>query len=112
MSENGGARSYKSEVIGDSMAITINFKWLLQILALVGTLVYSYWQIMERIRILENNTQEAMIEIEQLFSKHQVQEDKEFAEMEEKLSLWEKELDINPLSILKKMKGDKRLRKK
>ena len=28
-----GARSYKGEVIGDSMAITINFTWLLQIIA-------------------------------------------------------------------------------
>ena len=54
MSENNGARSYKGEVIGDSMAITINFKWLLQILALVGMLVYSYWQIETRIRDLEN----------------------------------------------------------
>ena len=45
MSENSGARSYKGEVIGDSMAITINFKWALQICALVGALVYGYWQI-------------------------------------------------------------------
>ena len=31
--DSKGASSYKGEVIGDSMAITINFKWLLQIIA-------------------------------------------------------------------------------
>ena len=38
-----GARSYKGEVIGgDSFAITLNFKWLLQIIAATAIVVYSF----------------------------------------------------------------------
>ena len=64
MSENTGARSYKGEVIGDSMAITINFKWLLQICVLVGAIVYGFWQIEARITRLEDSvvTQNEQIE--------------------------------------------------
>ena len=34
--EKKGARSYKSEVIGDSMSLTINFKWLIQLIVAVA----------------------------------------------------------------------------
>ena len=44
-SENKGARSYKGEVIGDSMSITINFKWLIQLILATAMLVYSFWKI-------------------------------------------------------------------
>ncbi len=44
MDVNKGARSYKGEVIGDSMAITINFKWLLQIIVFTAMIVYSFWK--------------------------------------------------------------------
>ena len=50
---NEGARSYKAEIVGgDSYAITINFKWLLQICALIGGLLYGFWEIENRISTL------------------------------------------------------------
>ena len=56
MADNKGARSYKGEVIGgDSFAITLNFKWLLQIIAGTAILVYSFWQLESRIQELERN---------------------------------------------------------
>ena len=62
--ESKGARSYKGEVIGDSMAITINFKWLLQIIAATAIVVYSFWQLEGRIQELERNMVLALEEIE------------------------------------------------
>jgi|TARA_R110000824_G_scaffold365314_1_gene553802 hypothetical protein len=102
VSENNGARSYKGEVIGDSMAITINFKWLLQILALVGMLVYSYWQIETRIRDLENKILIADENIGNLLDKHIVEERIEREELSEKVEWYEK--NINPLSWGKRKK--------
>ena len=102
MSENNGARSYKGEVIGDSMAITINFKWLLQILVFVGMLVYSYWQIETRIRDLENKIIIADENIGNLLDKHIVEERIEREELSEKVEWYEK--NINPLSWGKRKK--------
>mgnify|MGYP003628425395 FL=1 len=104
MSENNGARSYKGEVIGDSMAITINFKWLLQILVFVGMLVYSYWQIETRIRDLENKIVIADENIGDLLSKHIVEERVEREELAEKVKFYEKEFNVNPLSWGKRKK--------
>ena len=59
-----GARSYKGEVIGDSMAITINFKWLLQIIAGTAIVVYAFWRMESRIQNLERNMVLALEEIE------------------------------------------------
>ena len=78
------------------MAITINFKWLLQILALVGMFVYSYWQIETRIRDLENKILIADENIGNLLDKHIVEERIEREELSEKVEWYEK--NINPLS--------------
>jgi hypothetical protein len=102
MSENSGARSYKGEVIGDSMAITINFKWALQICALVGALVYGYWQIESRIRDLENKIIVADENIGNLLDKHILEERVEREELAEKVAWYEK--NINPLSWGKRKK--------
>ena len=104
MGENNGARSYKGEVIGDSMAITINFKWLLQICALVGALVYGYWQIETRIRDLENKIVVADETIGNLLDKHIVEERIEREELSEKVKFYEKEFNLNPLSWGKRKK--------
>ena len=95
---NKGARSYKSEVIGDSMAITINFKWLLQIIAATAIVVYAFWQLESRIQELERNMQLALDEIELHEEERKVAEEKHKIEMEEELSLLKTELNINPLS--------------
>ena len=59
-----GARSYKGQIIGDSMSVTINFKWLLQLIVFVGMLVYGWWQLESRIQDLERNMVVAIEEIE------------------------------------------------
>ena len=58
--EKNGASSYKGEVIGDSMAITINFKWLLQIIAGTAIVVYAFWRLESRIQDLERKMVLAM----------------------------------------------------
>ena len=105
MSENTGARSYKGEVIGDSMAITINFKWLLQICVLVGAIVYGFWQIEARITRLEDSVVTQNEQIGSLLNKHIVEERIEREELAEKVAFYEKEFNINPLSWGKKRKN-------
>ena len=93
--EKKGARSYKSEVIGDSMAITINFKWLLQIIAATAIVVYSFWRLEGRIQELERNMVLAIEEIELHDQERQAAEEQHIQDME---SLLKTELNINPLS--------------
>ena len=104
MSENNGARSYKSEVVGDSMAITINFKWLMQLCVLTGLIVYGYWQIESRIRSLEDKVLAANDNIGSLLDKHIVEERSEREELAEKVKFYEKEINLNPMSWGKRRK--------
>ena len=94
-----GARSYKSEVIGDSMAITINFKWLLQIIAGTAIVVYSFWRIEGRIQELERNMIVALEEIELHEAERQIAEEKHIHDLElqmQEQTVWiEQELGIN-----------------
>ena len=93
-----GARSYKGEVIGDSMAITINFKWLLQIIAATAIVVYSFWQLEGRIQELERNMVLALEEIELHEAERKQAEDAHVAQMEERMLWYENELNLNPFS--------------
>ena len=93
--EPKGARSYKSEVIGDSMALTINFKWLIQLIVAVGMVVYGWWQLEARIQALERNMILAIEEIELHDLERQAAEEQHIQDME---SLLKTELNINPLS--------------
>jgi len=102
MPDNKGARSYKGEVIGDSMAITINFKWLLQILAATALVVYSFWKIENRIQELERKMDIAMQEIELHEQERKDAEEKHVREMEERMEWYETELNLNPFSWGKK----------
>ena len=100
--EKQGARSYKSEVIGDSMALTINFKWLLQLIVAVGMVVYGWWQLETRIQSLERNMGVATEQVELLNEERRLAEERHKQEMEEELSLLKTELNINPFSWGKK----------
>ena len=97
--ENRGARSYKSEVIGDTMAITINFKWLLQIIAATAIVVYAFWKIEGRIQDLEQGMVLAMEEMELHEAERKLAEEKHIqhleAQMQEQTVWIEKELGIN-----------------
>ena len=102
--QNKGARSYKGEVIGDSMAITINFKWLLQIIGITAIAVYSFWKLEGRIQSLERNMDLALDEIELHEEERKIAEGKHIAEMEERMLWYENELNLNPFSWGKKKK--------
>ena len=104
MKDEKGARSYKGEVVGDSMAITINFKWLLQIIAGTAIVVYSFWKIEGRIQELERNMVLAMEEIELHEQERKQAEDAHVQHMEERMLWYESELNLNPFSWGKKGK--------
>jgi hypothetical protein len=103
-SDNKGARSYKSEVIGDSMAITINFKWLLQIIAGTAIVVYAFWRLEGRIQGLERNMVLALDEIELHDKERKTAEEAHIKEMQEQMDWYQKELNLNPFSWGKKGK--------
>ena len=106
-SENKGARSYKGEVIGDSMSITINFKWLIQLILATAMLVYSFWKIEGRIQTLERNMVLALNEIELHEAERKVAEQKHIEEMEQRMEWYEKELNLNPFSWGKSKRSKK-----
>ena len=99
MADNKGARSYKTQVIGDSMAVTINFKWLLQILAGTVMLVYTFWQYEGRIQELERNMTIALEEIAIYEEERAIAEEEHIQMLENQMkeqNVWiEKELGIN-----------------
>ena len=102
--EKNGARSYKGQIIGDSMAITINFKWLIQIIVAVAMVVYAWYQLETRIQELERKMVLAMEEIELHEEERKRAEQAHVAEMEERMLWYESELNLNPFSWGKKKK--------
>ena len=98
------ARSYRGAVVDDNAIVSINLKWLGQLLVLVAMLVYGYWRVESRLGELENEMLEADISIEDLLSKHMAEEQVKREELEEKVSFYEKEFNINPLSWGKRKK--------
>ena len=102
--EKKGARSYKGQIFGDSMAITINFKWLLQIIAATAMVVYAWYQLESRIQELERNMDIAMDEIELHDQERKEAEAKHIADMQQQMEWYESELNLNPFSWGKKKK--------
>ena len=105
-----GARSYRGSVIGDSMNLTINMKWLLQLFVFAGMLVYGWWQLESRIQDLERNMVVALEEIELHEQERQIAEEQHIQQLEAQMqeqTVWiEQELGINlnPFSWGKKKK--------
>ena len=99
MADNTGARSYKTQVIGDSMAVTINFKWLLQLIVAVGMVVYGWWQLESRIQELERNMDIALEEISVYEEERAIAEEEHIKMLESQMqeqNVWiEQELGIN-----------------
>ena len=101
-----GARSFKSEVIGgDSFSVTLNFKWLLQIIAATAIVVYSFWKLEARIQELERNMVVALEEIELHDQERQAAETAHIQSMQEQMDWYQTELNLNPFSWGKKQKG-------
>ena len=103
-SKNKGARSYRGEVIGDSMAITINFKWLLQIIAATAMVVWAFWRMESRIVELERNMILALEEIALHEEERKSAEEKHIREMQEQMDWYQQELNLNPFSWGKRKK--------
>lgn len=102
--DNKGARSYKGQIVGDSMAITINFKWLIQIMIATAMVVYSFWQLESRIQELERNMLIALEEIELHEQERKAAEEKHIKDMQEQMDWYQQELNLNPFSWGKKKK--------
>ena len=98
------ARSYKGTVIDDNAVVSINLKWLGQLLVLVSMLVYGYWRIESRLGQLEDEMLSADVKIENLLDKHMAEEKIQREQLEEKVNFYEKEFNINPLSWGKRKK--------
>ena len=106
--ENNGARSYRGSVIGDSMNLTINIKWLIQLFVFVAMIVYAWYQLETRIQGLERNMVLALEEIELHEAERKQAEDAHVAQMEERMLWYENELNLNPFSW---GKGDRKGKK-
>jgi len=98
------ARSYRGTILNDNAIVSINLKWAFQVLALVAGLVYSYLQVENRIAELERRMELADSQILELVDKNMVEEQKEREVMEERISFFEKELNLNPFSWKKRKK--------
>ena len=101
------ARSYRGAVVDDNAVISINIKWLGQMLVLIASLVYGYYRIETRITNLERGIGLANEEIATLISKHIAEEEVKIAKMQEQLEWYQPELNLNPLSWGKKKKKRK-----
>ena len=104
MANQKTARSYRGTVVDDNAIVSINLKWLGQLLVLVGMLVYGYWRIESRLGQLEEEMLAADDKIGNLLDKHMVEEKIQRTHLEEKVSFYEKEFNINPLSWGKRKK--------
>ena len=98
------ARSYRTGIIDDNFSLHINIKWLGQLFVAVAGIVYGYLQITNRIAELERGMELASTSIEELVNKHMIEEQKTRAAMEERISFFEKELNLNPFSWKRKKK--------
>ena len=84
------ARSYRGTVVDDNAIVSINLKWLGQLLALVGMLVYGYWRVESRLGSLEESMLTADTKIGNLLGKHIVEETIQREQLEEKVNFYEK----------------------
>ena len=104
MPNKDGARSYKTQVIGDSMSVTINFKWLIQLIVVVSMAVYGFWKLEDRIQNLELSLDTAMEQLLVIEDERKIEAAANLADLQEQLGWYERELNLNPFSWGKKKK--------
>ena len=97
-------RSVGMAKIDDNFSISLNIKWLMQIIVGVAFIVLGYIRIENRLTDLERRMELADNRILELVDKNMIQEQKEREEMEERISFFEKELNLNPFSWKRKKK--------
>ena len=103
-------RSYGMAKIDDNFRISLNIKWLGQIIFGVTLIVLGYLRIENRIAELERRVELSDTNIEELVSKHIAEEEVKIAKMQEQLEWYEKELslELNPLNWGKKRKKNRK----
>lgn len=99
-----GARSYRTSVVGDSMNLTINLKWLIQLFVLIAMVMYGWYQLETRIQDLERNMVTVVEQVEFYDQERQAAEQAHVSQMEERMLWYESELNLNPFSWGKKKK--------
>ena len=102
MSNEKTYRSYGVTKLDDNFRISLNIKWLIQIIVGVGFVVMGYLRIENRIADLERRMESANSSIEELVEKHIQEEEVKITKMQEQLKWYEEELNLNPLSWGKK----------
>ena len=93
--------------IDDNFRISLNIKWLGQIIVGIALVVLGYLRIENRIKSLEESMGSANNRIEELVSKHIAEEEVKITKMQEQLQWYQTELNLNPLSWGKKKKKRK-----
>ena len=107
MSDEKTYRSYGVTKLDDNMRISLNLKWLGQIIVGVGIVVMGYLRIENRIKSLEESMGDANSRIKELVSKHIAEEEVKITQMQEQLEWYQTELNLNPLSWGKKKRKKK-----
>lgn len=107
MSEEKTYRSVGMAKIDDNFRISLNIKWLTQIIVGVGFIVMGYLRIENRIKSLEQSMESANTEISNLIDKHIEEEEIKITQMQEQLEWYQQELNLNPLSWGKKKRKRK-----
>ena len=102
MSDEKTYRSSGVTKLDDNFRISLNIKWLIQIIVGVGFVVMGYLRIENRIADLERRMESANSSIEELVEKHIEEEEVKITKMQEQLEWYETELNLNPLSWGKK----------
>tara|TARA_R100001594_G_scaffold98976_1_gene133512 strand:+ start:508 stop:789 length:282 start_codon:yes stop_codon:yes gene_type:complete len=90
--------------IDDNFRISLNIKWLGQIIVAVAFVVLGYLRIENRLAELERRMELADNRILELVEKNQIEEQKTREAMEERISFFERELNLNPFSWKRKKK--------
>ncbi len=107
MSDEKTYRSYGVAKIDDNFRVSLNIKWLGQIIVGVAIIVLGYLRIENRIKELERRVQLSDTRIEELVNKHIEEEEVKITHMQEQLEWYQTELNLNPLSWGKKKKKRK-----
>ena len=97
-------RSYGVTKIDDNLSFNINVRWIFQAIVGIAFIVLGYLRIENRLGELERGMETADTRITELVDKHMIEEQKTRHKMEERISFFEQELNLNPFSWKKRKK--------
>lgn len=100
-------KSFHGNILGDNAILHVNLRFLLNAFLVFGSIIYSFYSVMSRLESVERELESAHTEIKGLMDKHILEEEVKIAQMQEQLTWYEKELNLNPLSWGKKKRKRK-----